>query len=113
MSRLIKPVFVVDGSDSMVSAGPSTFIPAATPGGSEKIIVCGCGERAVPRTVAKEGPTRGKQFWTCAKPMGDSTKCNFFVRQFVGEQCFKYADPVFRSGMPPRLPVHKHPAFLR
>lgn len=111
MSRLVKPVFVVDGFDSNIIAAPSTFIPPATPGGTHEVIMCNCGERAVPRTVAKEGPTKGKQFWTCAKPMGDSTKCKFFVRQLLGEECFNYADSVFRNGMAPRLPVHRHLAL--
>ncbi|GHJ87179.1 hypothetical protein NliqN6_3581 [Naganishia liquefaciens] len=56
----------------------STFVPLVTPGGSEGVVMCGCGERAVTRTVAKEGPNKGRQFWTCAKPMGDSSKCTFF-----------------------------------
>ncbi|GAC93441.1 hypothetical protein PHSY_001006 [Pseudozyma hubeiensis SY62] len=39
---------------------------------------CLCGEAAAERTVNKEGPNQGRRFLGCAKPMGDSSKCDFF-----------------------------------
>ncbi|VDL75583.1 unnamed protein product [Nippostrongylus brasiliensis] len=39
---------------------------------------CACGVAAVQRTVQKDGPNKGKKFWTCSKPMGQPDKCNFF-----------------------------------
>ncbi|KJH48144.1 GRF zinc finger [Dictyocaulus viviparus] len=40
--------------------------------------VCNCGALAVQRTVMKEGQNKGRKFWTCAKPVGQPQKCNFF-----------------------------------
>lgn len=37
---------------------------------------CKCGEDAVERTVAKEGPNKGRKFWTCGKGRDDG--CGFF-----------------------------------
>nr|CAI5864351.1 unnamed protein product [Callosobruchus analis] len=37
---------------------------------------CMCGQQAVLRTVNKEGPNKGRQFYCCPKPMGES--CKFF-----------------------------------
>lgn len=37
---------------------------------------CKCGQGAVKRTVRKDGPNKGKQFWVCRKPQGD--QCRFF-----------------------------------
>lgn len=37
---------------------------------------CKCGNGAVKRTVRKEGPNKGKQFWVCRKAQGD--QCRFF-----------------------------------
>lgn len=37
---------------------------------------CMCGNPAVLRTVFKDGPNKGRQFYACSKPMGQS--CKFF-----------------------------------
>lgn len=37
---------------------------------------CKCGNAAVKRTVRKDGPNKGKEFWVCRKPQGD--QCGFF-----------------------------------
>lgn len=47
-------------------------------GGSTDRRQCACGVAAVIRTVQKEGQNKGKKFWTCAKPIGQPDKCNFF-----------------------------------
>ncbi len=39
---------------------------------------CPCGTPAVRRQVKKEGPNKGRWFFTCAKTPGDPAKCNFF-----------------------------------
>ena len=41
---------------------------------SEKM--CECGQLAVTNTVKKDGPNKGRLFWTCSKPFGE--KCNMF-----------------------------------
>jgi DNA topoisomerase-3 len=63
--------------------------PGSGPGGSAatmvaggKVVMCGCGERAVARTVVKETANKGMEFWACAKPMGDAGRCGFFVSAF-------------------------------
>lgn len=38
---------------------------------------CRCGEAAVKRTVVKEGPSKGKKFWSCEKGQSDGS-CGFF-----------------------------------
>ena len=43
---------------------------------SRQTIVCNCGTEAVQRTVQKEGPNKGRQFFTCSKPRDD--QCGFF-----------------------------------
>ncbi len=40
-----------------------------------KQILCRCGQKAVMRTVRKEGPNTGRQFFTCEQ----SPSCNFFL----------------------------------
>ena len=42
---------------------------------------CLCGQPAVTRTVQKDGPNKGRQFHTCAKPR--EQQCGFF--QWVDE----------------------------
>ncbi|GAA5894632.1 hypothetical protein JCM5296_002915 [Sporobolomyces johnsonii] len=37
---------------------------------------CNCDDPSVERTVVKEGPNKGRKFWTCAKGMSDG--CGFF-----------------------------------
>ena len=43
---------------------------------NRQTIVCNCGTEAVQRTVQKEGPNKGRQFFTCCKPRDD--QCGFF-----------------------------------
>lgn len=50
------------------------------PGGEvdENPPICGCGRPAVVRTVAKDGPNKGRQFYCC--PSSDpAAKCTFFI----------------------------------
>ncbi len=47
-------------------------------GNSGQIPQCQCGDPAVQRTTNKAGPNQGRQFFACAKPMGDASKCDFF-----------------------------------
>eukprot|EP00731_Ephydatia_muelleri_P001028 Em0001g1028a len=47
----------------------------STPKGKETI-VCECGQQAVLRTVKKNGPTKGKTFYNCSKPVG--SQCKFY-----------------------------------
>ncbi|XP_017774613.1 PREDICTED: DNA topoisomerase 3-alpha [Nicrophorus vespilloides] len=54
--------------------GPEPRASAAS--AEEEEIKCKCAMMAVTKTVQKEGPNKGKQFYTCPKPMGSS--CNFF-----------------------------------
>ncbi|KAL5473608.1 hypothetical protein EMCRGX_G028112 [Ephydatia muelleri] len=39
-------------------------------------VVCTCGDQAVQRTVQKDGPNKGRTFYTCPKPRDD--QCGFF-----------------------------------
>lgn len=39
-------------------------------------VMCNCGMEAVQRTVQKDGPNKGKQFFTCSKPREE--QCGFF-----------------------------------
>jgi hypothetical protein len=41
-------------------------------------IRCGCGEPCKLITVNKEGPNKGRQFYSCAKNRDDTTKCDYF-----------------------------------
>lgn len=47
-------------------------------GTSERVLVveCNCGDEATERTVQKDGPNKGKQFYTCSKPRDQ--QCQFF-----------------------------------
>ena len=40
------------------------------------VVVCNCGNKAAERTVQKDGPNKGKQFFTCSKPRDQ--QCQFF-----------------------------------
>lgn len=46
----------------------------------EEEVFCQCPEpmRAVTKVVQKEGPNKGKKFYTCSLPYTSSEKCNFF-----------------------------------
>lgn len=50
----------------------------ASRGGEARVsvVMCNCEEEAVLRTVQKEGPNKGKQFYTCSKPR--EHQCRFF-----------------------------------
>ena len=39
---------------------------------------CECSIPSVIRTVRKEGPNCGRQFYTCSKPQTDSGRCEYF-----------------------------------
>ncbi|KAH7103848.1 prokaryotic type I DNA topoisomerase [Auriculariales sp. MPI-PUGE-AT-0066] len=39
--------------------------------------MCGCDLTAVSRTVGKDGPTKGRKFWSC--PNAEGARCGFFV----------------------------------
>ncbi|GMR41852.1 hypothetical protein PMAYCL1PPCAC_12047 [Pristionchus mayeri] len=58
-------------------AGGGGAFPRAPPvTNDQKPCMCGIGSTL--RTVQKEGPNKGRQFWTCNKPMGAPDKCNYF-----------------------------------
>lgn len=40
-------------------------------------MVCTCGKMAAVRTVTKEGPNKGRRFYSCQKPRGAG--CDFFL----------------------------------
>ena len=44
--------------------------------GKVLVVVCSCGEEAVERTVQKDGPNKGRQFFVCPKPRDQ--QCQFF-----------------------------------
>lgn len=44
--------------------------------GSQAEIRCNCQLQAQLRTVQKDGPNKGRQFYSCSKPIGEG--CNFF-----------------------------------
>ncbi|KAJ9479024.1 DNA topoisomerase 3 [Pseudozyma hubeiensis] len=77
-----------DDGDSFTAPAPrrANALAAATErslggranGASGSTKQCLCGEAAAERTVNKEGPNQGRRFLACAKPMGDSSKCDFF-----------------------------------
>ena len=50
--------------------------PHSPDSGAEGFIVCSCGERAIPLTVRKEGPNKGREFYKCGKR---ENSCNFFL----------------------------------
>jgi DNA topoisomerase-3 len=54
--------------------------------------VCGCGQVAACRTVAKEGPNRGRQFYCCASP----SQCPFFLWKDAAEPSLATSTAVIR-----------------
>lgn len=57
------------------SAPPSTFDRNLD---DPNAINCQCGNLAARREVKKDGPTKGKFFYCCAKNMEDESKCKYF-----------------------------------
>lgn len=41
--------------------------------------LCKCGSTASEKTVMKEGPNKGKAFFSCHLPFGNATNCGFFM----------------------------------
>uniref|UniRef100_H0X7X3 DNA topoisomerase n=1 Tax=Otolemur garnettii TaxID=30611 RepID=H0X7X3_OTOGA len=64
----------------------------ASPGDSSGSVSCLCSQPAITRTVQKDGPNKGRQFHTCAKPR--EHQCGFF--QWVDENMAPGT-----SGVPP------------
>ncbi|XP_069123502.1 DNA topoisomerase 3-alpha-like [Argopecten irradians] len=54
------------------TSGRGNFQSGTSGGGEE----CNCGNQAKKLTVQKEGPNKGRQFFSCNKPRGEG--CNFF-----------------------------------
>lgn len=63
-------------STSTISSKASPVVSQTPPCNGPQ---CNCRQSAVTRTVTKLSKNLGRRFWCCAKPMGDSTKCNFFA----------------------------------
>ncbi|CAB3403557.1 unnamed protein product [Caenorhabditis bovis] len=63
------------GTTRKSAARRSTDAPPA-----EEQIMCNCvpPSAAVVKTVLKEGPNKGKKFWSCSLPFTSADKCNFF-----------------------------------
>ncbi|KXS18631.1 prokaryotic type I DNA topoisomerase [Gonapodya prolifera JEL478] len=91
--------------------GPSTGRPPPPPPTSRSSVdvahdgdtkLCQCGDTAVTRTVKKEGPNMGRQFYCCGKPQNDPARCDFF--EFMGgndrpaPRSSNYAPPPSRGG---------------
>ncbi|CAI2349034.1 unnamed protein product [Caenorhabditis sp. 36 PRJEB53466] len=60
---------------------PRKSAPKATGAANEsEEVFCNCPEpmKAVVKVVHKEGPNKGKKFYTCSLPYTSSDKCNFF-----------------------------------
>jgi hypothetical protein len=94
-------MFIAYGEASQPSRRTAS---AAQPTDSEarQGVVCQCGEPAGERTVAKDGPNKGRKFFTCGK---DRT-CNFFEwfdgpsKPSEGAGGFSGPIPVPRSTIP-------------
>ncbi|XP_074647309.1 DNA topoisomerase 3-alpha-like [Tubulanus polymorphus] len=54
-------------------------------GNGDSAIVCNCGDDAVLRTVRKDGPNQGRQFYVCNKPK-DGGSCQFFLWADISEE---------------------------
>ncbi|VEN63039.1 unnamed protein product, partial [Callosobruchus maculatus] len=50
--------------------------PRTSFGNVQQDMRCNCGQQAALRTVNKEGPNKGRQFYCCPKPIGEG--CKFF-----------------------------------
>lgn len=60
----------------------NNFNPAPSPSSSSTVL-CGCGQAAVTRKVAKAGPNIGREFYSCSKGNGG---CGFFLWNESGDQ---------------------------
>jgi len=58
---------------------------------SNGAVTCLCGKTATIRTVHKDGPTKGRQFFTCGSGNGNTEHCNFL--QWVGAPLCKHNLP--------------------
>lgn len=56
------------------------------------LIKCNCNQAATLRTVVKEGRNKGRQFYSCSKPIGQS--CSFFK---WADEVNKYKSVLFES----------------
>lgn len=70
-----------DGGAGVTRPGSAGMAPGASRPGfmgeaDEGAPKCRCGESAVKRTVRKEGPNKGKEFFVCRKPQGG--QCRYF-----------------------------------
>lgn len=63
---------------AVVSApAPIQRPPMTMPAEEENPPICDCGKAAVVRTVSKEGPNKGRTFYSCAS--GAQERCQFFI----------------------------------
>ncbi len=67
----------------------------------ESVVLCSCGEEAVERTVQKEGPNKGRQFFVCPKPRDQ--QCQFF--EWSSEESARNHSTTSRGGRG----AHGHP----
>lgn len=64
------------GCDFFLWTPDATTIAPPHHNRTANVIECNCNQAATLRTVSKDGPNKGRQFYSCAKPMGQN--CNFF-----------------------------------
>lgn len=64
------------GSNWSSSNSSNRFSSPFSNSDTENQPLCRCGTNAVQRTVVKDGPNKGRQFYTCEKPRGE--QCGFF-----------------------------------
>jgi DNA topoisomerase III len=57
---------------------PVVTISQPTNLSTNSLLTCSCGISAAVRTVKKEGPNVGKQFYSCSKNQSDTSRCDFF-----------------------------------
>lgn len=65
-----------NGCDFFLWAPETSNSTTAAVANNDAVIQCNCNQAATLRTVSKEGPNKGRQFYSCSKPMGQN--CNFF-----------------------------------
>ncbi|QQP52602.1 DNA topoisomerase [Caligus rogercresseyi] len=77
-----------DAETGVTSSTPaSSYNHHSNPSGGESQLTCNCGKVASSRTVQKEGPNKGRSFFTCPLNLSEEGRCNFF----------KWADEVSTS----------------